>query len=132
MRKLGLQDFITRLERRGDCLEYVGPRNQYGYGTFGKSTFSHRYSYSMFVGEIGDLQVLHTCDNPPCVLPAHLWLGTHEDNMLDKKKKGRQGLTDNCGKCGGPWDYYNYKRRGYVCKACTRSRDSRKKKGEKK
>ena len=127
MRKLGLQDFIDRLERRGDCLEYVGPRNQDGYGTFGgwrTERWTHRISYSWFVGPIPEgKQVLHKCDNPPCVLPAHLFLGTHDDNMRDRTAKGRNTNKETCGNCGEPWTYYNFKRKGYVCKPCVNERN---------
>lgn len=50
----------------------------------------HRISWILFRGEIPDgMQVLHSCDNPPCVNPAHLFIGTGLDNMLDKTRKGR-------------------------------------------
>ena len=93
-----IQTFIDRLEQQGDCLVYDKGNDSGGYGRFshkGKEWQAHRFSYSYFVGEIGDLHVLHACDNPPCVLPAHLWLGTNADNMLDKKRKGR-ALTSHC------------------------------------
>ncbi len=51
---------------------------------------AHRVSYKIFIGPIPDgLWVLHKCDNPPCINPEHLFVGTRNDNETDKVKKGR-------------------------------------------
>jgi len=64
-----------------------------GYGRFGvgaKMIRSHRVSYEIHRGPIPDgLCVLHECDNPTCVNPQHLFVGTHQDNADDKMAKGR-------------------------------------------
>ncbi len=66
-----------------------------GYGQFywpgGKAVGAHRYSWILHNGrEIPPgMQVMHSCDNPPCVNPAHLRVGTCADNMQDKATKGR-------------------------------------------
>lgn len=64
------------------------------YGSFWdgvRTRRAHIASYEMFKGEVPlGLYVLHTCDNPACVNPDHLFLGTQQDNMTDKKNKGRQ------------------------------------------
>jgi hypothetical protein len=70
-------------------------RKKTGYGVFNspysKSDNAHRFSWRLRNGVIPDgLFVLHRCDNPPCVNPDHLFLGTQRDNMIDKVAKGRQ------------------------------------------
>lgn len=58
----------------------------------GKTTLAHRAAWVAANGPIpSGLHVLHRCDNPPCVNIEHLFLGTHQDNMDDKKSKGRHG-----------------------------------------
>ena len=76
------------------CWLWTGYRNEDGYGRFrvGKKLWNaHRLSYSLFIGKIPDeIQVLHHCDNPPCVNPDHLFLGTQIDNINDMVRKNRQ------------------------------------------
>lgn len=72
------------------CWEYRGKISADGYGSFGK-TFAHRASYELRVGLIpAAMQVCHACDNPPCVNPAHLWVGTNAANADDSTIKGRR------------------------------------------
>ncbi|MGH2368516.1 MAG: HNH endonuclease signature motif containing protein [Chloroflexota bacterium] len=85
------------------CWEWLGARSSSGYGhigsggTEGRMLRAHRVSWELINGPIpAGLQVLHNCpdgDNPLCVRPEHLWLGTHQDNMADKWRKGRGTLS---------------------------------------
>lgn len=75
------------------CWEWTGPRTGKNYGIFHmrKQRFSaHRYSYELFNGPIPNgLHILHQCDNPPCVNPTHLHIGTHQQNMREAKERNR-------------------------------------------
>lgn len=75
------------------CWEWKAALNEHGYGVTGcngEVELAHRYSYRAHYGEIPDgLCVLHHCDNPPCVNPRHLFVGTMKDNTQDSLRKGR-------------------------------------------
>lgn len=79
------------------CLEWQGRRNIGGYGVvqFRKKQWpAHRVSWTLFRGEIPsgashDFCVLHRCDNPPCINPNHLFLGSQRENVFDSIKKKR-------------------------------------------
>lgn len=76
----------------GDCHEWTGSVDRLGYGSVTvaqRSQKAHRTAWFLTHGEWPNLHVLHHCDNPSCVNPAHLFLGTHLDNMRDKVAKGR-------------------------------------------
>lgn len=67
-----------------------------GYGQFQGS--AHRYSWTIHYGEITDgLHVCHKCDNPACIRPEHLFIGSQKDNMTDAKNKGRMASGDRSG-----------------------------------
>jgi hypothetical protein len=79
---------------RAGCWVWIGRRDRHGYGLLRAlgNRFAHRVAYVVAVGPIpAGLSVLHRCDNPPCVNPAHLWLGTQADNLRDMVGKRRSG-----------------------------------------
>ena len=87
--------FEAKFEKRGssDCWEWTASRRKDGYGQFniaGRIQLAHRIAYQLYVGEIPEgMCILHHFDNPSCVNPSHLFLGTQADNMIDCMNKDR-------------------------------------------
>lgn len=87
--------FLVKVKKTSSCWLWIGAKRggmcPYGNIRFGKKRkLSHRISYEIYKGKIPNgLFVLHKCDNPICVNPKHLFLGTWDDNNKDRKTKGR-------------------------------------------
>lgn len=91
--------FWSWVRKDANCWNWQASRDQDGYGVFSAEhdgviyKRAHRYSYALRHGSIpDDMQVLHSCDNPSCVRPDHLSLGTNAENMADKIAKGRANV----------------------------------------
>jgi hypothetical protein len=97
-----MRDFLISKRRlNGYCWEWTGAFNQWGYGQLtwaGWHTMVHRVAAVVWMGLTprSPLRVCHSCDNPKCFNPEHLWFGTDEDNArdcADKKRHFRQRKT---------------------------------------
>ncbi len=89
-------------KRPNDCWEWMGSRHYKGYGEIALShkgkTKSHRVAWALTNGEIPEgMVVCHSCDNPPCCNPDHLFLGTHKTNKHDSQEKGRHAFGERSG-----------------------------------
>ena len=103
-----------------DCIEHTGYRTKGGYGQvylkeFGKTVYAHRLAMARIYGweAIEGFVVMHTCDNPPCVNPKHLRVGTQTANIHDALDKGR--MVHEQSAHGTTGRYNNY---GCRCEPC--------------
>lgn len=85
--------FWAKVQKGDDCWIWSGATNRHGYGQIridGRNVAAHRLAWEFEHGPIPEgMNVLHSCDNPPCIRGAHLWLGTMADNSQDMASKGR-------------------------------------------
>lgn len=86
--------FWAKVDRTGVCWNWTASTTDDGYGLFrldGRLQYAHRLSFEMATGFPLDTEdvIRHSCDNPRCVYPGHLLLGTHADNVADKVERGR-------------------------------------------
>lgn len=84
---------LSKSKWNGTCLEYQGRLDPYGYGIFkvlNRALGAHRVAYAQWVSDIpAGVVIMHKCDNPRCINPAHLSTGTVKDNVHDCIEKGR-------------------------------------------
>jgi hypothetical protein len=126
MRKTLADRLWLRVAVAGECWEFTGHRDRWGYGAISvgrRNVGAHRVAYELAHGEIPTgLVVMHSCDNPPCVNPAHLSVGTQGDNVRDCRTKGRAATSGpyRCSRGHGP-EFARPRLNGrHWCAACSR------------
>ncbi|WP_433078899.1 HNH endonuclease signature motif containing protein [Dactylosporangium sp. CA-052675] len=89
---------VRKVHARG-CWTFTGPTAGRGHGRWGR-VLAHRYSWQLANGPIPPgMWVLHHCDNPPCVNPLHLYLGTIRENTADAVARGRNYIPPRKTRC---------------------------------
>ena len=97
--------FWSNIIKTGNCWIWKGDKNYSNYGIIfvikNRWIKAHRYSYQIHFGKIPDkMNICHHCDNPSCVRPDHLFLGTQKDNLRDAGRKGRVWTKEQQAKAG--------------------------------
>lgn len=129
--------FWRMVEKTSGCWPWIGSRDRRsGYGQFrlnGRVAKAHRWAYEDAYGPLSkDAKVLHRCDNPCCVRPDHLFVGSQADNVADMLAKGRGRVSrlaarEDCGN-GHGYAENGYQRadgRGRGCRQCDRDKSRR-------
>lgn len=100
--------FLALVDARGpdECWPWAGTINTNGYGHFsagsrGQTHIASRVAWFLANGRQPQESVCHSCDNPPCCNPAHLWVGTHDQNMKDMQRKARHSRRRQTHCCRG-------------------------------
>ena len=92
-----LDRLFRYIKKTDTCWEWIGAKNYNGYGVlrvYGRNLMAHRLMWIEHNGPIPeDMCACHRCNNPSCVNPNHMFLGTHSENMKDAYKKGRKGTS---------------------------------------
>jgi len=120
MRRNKLRDIkyiiCNNIDIVNECWIYRGYKDKNGYPNLkykGKTFRLSRLCYLIYNGRFDKSKIIcHTCDNPSCVNPEHLWIGTYKDNALDRSRKGRTVLRKP--------DFY-----GCVVTGCTNKHSAR-------
>jgi hypothetical protein len=89
---------LTSAKDSNECWIWSGRRDKKGYGKiyYEKTHWvAHRFAYKMFIGDPAGFQVMHNCNNPSCVNPDHLHLGTNQDNVDYREAFGRGAFKKN-------------------------------------
>lgn len=135
LKKMELDRFWKKVVKTPDCWFWVGTKNGRGYGMFYIQLHGYRaHRLSWMIANKKPLkerqQVCHSCDNPGCINPDHLWVGTARDNSHDCIAKGRNSpppVKKEYTHC--KWGHrftkansYVYEKFGRMCKTCTKKR----------